>query len=75
MRSSVVLPAPFGPARPTRSPSVDLPGHVVEQDAFAERFGEAGELDQTSSGRALRLAEARARRPTRMRGSRNGFVR
>ena len=68
--SSVVLPAPFGPQRPDALAVVDLPGDGVEEDAIAERLGEAGELDHVRlalggavCGSAHRPC-ARARAPT-----------
>ncbi len=52
---------------------VHLPGDGVEQDALAERLGERGKLDQTSTAGT---GSPRARAATdRMRGSRKGFVR
>ena len=43
--SSVVLPAPFGPHRPTRSPSPICHVTCIEQRAIAEGLGEFRELD------------------------------
>ena len=56
----------------------DLPGDVVEQDAFAERLGEAGELNHEVGGDSASGSVGRptARAPSAsMRGSRNGLVR
>ena len=37
---SVVLPAPFGPIRPTTSPGLDLQRHVVDRDHRTEADGQ-----------------------------------
>ena len=61
--SSVVLPAPFGPAQADALAVGDLPGDVVEQDAVAEGLGESS---RAGSCRWLRQRPARGRRgPTR----------
>ena len=52
--SSVVLPAPFGPIRPSTSPASHLEAHVVDGRQRAEAFGCA------SIGRRLRRSAAAA---------------
>ena len=37
---SVVLPEPFGPIRPKRSPGTDIDADIVERDEAAEAFGQ-----------------------------------
>ena len=41
--NSVVLPAPFGPMRPTISPARHVEGHVVEGGQAAEAHGQAAD--------------------------------
>ena len=43
--SSVVLPAPFGPGEPDAVALLDVPGHVVQQDALAVSLGQAFDVD------------------------------
>ena len=75
--SSVVLPAPFGPQRPTRSPSEICQVTLSKQHPVAEGLGEGGELDQWPEPmRKSMLAHARGHAwpagarpgPTRFRG-------
>ena len=51
-----------------------LPGDVIEEDTFAERFREGGELDHAPSAVGTGSPRARAA-AARMRGRRNGLVR
>ena len=48
------LAGAVGPAQPDALAIGDLPGHVVEEDAVAERFGEAGELNHSGPAPVVR---------------------
>ena len=54
MRSSVVLPEPFGPGQADAVPLLDVPGHVLEEDALAVALGEALDVDHCGRGCQLR---------------------
>ena len=53
MRSSVVLPEPFGPGQADAVPLLDVPGHVLEEDALAVALGEAFDVDHADRPAAV----------------------
>ena len=89
MRSSVVLPAPFGPEHGERASGRNVHRHVAEYRALAELAPEAAKLDRghrtpgsvaRSSRRWTEVASAirlRLSQPAsdRLQGALNGFTR
>ena len=64
--TSVLLPEPFGPIRPSRSPARDLEVDAVERDEAAEALAEPVDVEQrraharaSGSGGARRRARRR----------------
>ena len=58
---SVVLPAPFGPIRPTSSPSRTSRVTLTQRVHAAERDGQAGDAQHGGAACASRLAPGAAR--------------